>query len=601
MAQMMPNELSENDRLLPGCSAWRWAPPLLSLLLLGLLLASPGGNHALFLWLNGLGSHLPGWFWANLTTFGDSMAIFALGLLFVARRPLWVWALLISGLIAALMVHGLKEWFDTYRPPGVFSAEEFRLVGIGHKRVSFPSGHTTAAFSLAALLCLQAGLSRRVRWGLLALALGVGLSRIAVGVHWPVDVLGGMAIGWGATLAALWLAPRLRWGLQLGPQRLFAALLTLTALSLLLNHDSGYPQARALEMAIALVALFYAIPALLRLWHPEAEARLGLLPPPPPAPQELAELAEAKPLRQRLPGLLLRVAGTVLLFWLILRSVDLEGVRATIGAVVPRLLLLGLMFILLSATLAAFRWHLVMKTLGFDMRFGFYVRSYFKGSFFNQALPSSIGGDALRVLDVKRRGVDLSTAFYGVFIDRLLGLVGLLLLNLLAHAFTPHLLPSGVYMTINLVVLGGLGGFMLLYWLRHFPVLSRWRGVAMFVEISTRLAQVLSGWRGVGLQLVLGILVHLLAIIAMFLIGRSVGVEYGLLVFAAVVPPVHLLTMVPISLAGWGVREGAMVGLFSLLGANQAQVLTMSLLYGVVLIISSLPGFFVYMSGRVRG
>jgi len=73
-----------------------------------------------------------------------------------------------------------------------------------------------------------------------------------------------------------------------------------------------------------------------------------------------------------------------------------------------------------------------------------------------------------------------------------------------------------------------------------------------------------------------------------------------------IVPPVILLTLVPVSLAGWGVREGAMIGLFTLIGASKAAVLSMSLLYGMVLVLTSLPGFYVYLTnnlgrGRVTG
>ncbi|HEY0635174.1 MAG TPA: lysylphosphatidylglycerol synthase domain-containing protein, partial [Gammaproteobacteria bacterium] len=94
--------------------------------------------------------------------------------------------------------------------------------------------------------------------------------------------------------------------------------------------------------------------------------------------------------------------------------------------------------------------------------------------------------------------------------------------------------------------------------------------------------------------------VHLLSLIAIFLIGRSVELNYDLLTVLVVAPPAILLTWIPISLAGWGVREGAMIGLFTLVGADKTLVLSMSILYGIVLIISSQPGFYVYLTGRSK-
>jgi hypothetical protein len=89
--------------------------------------------------------------------------------------------------------------------------------------------------------------------------------------------------------------------------------------------------------------------------------------------------------------------------------------------------------------------------------------------------------------------------------------------------------------------------------------------------------------------------VHFFSLLAIFCIGLALKLDFPLLVIMTIVPPVILLTLLPISLAGWGVREGAMVGLFLLIGADKTGVLTMSLLYGVLLIFISLPGLYYYL------
>jgi hypothetical protein len=70
--------------------------------------------------------------------------------------------------------------------------------------------------------------------------------------------------------------------------------------------------------------------------------------------------------------------------------------------------------------------------------------------------------------------------------------------------------------------------------------------------------------------------------------------------YFAYVPLALVLSFIPVSIAGWGVREGAMVGLFSLIGADKTAVLMMSLLYGIMLIVVSLPGLVVFLQGRRR-
>ncbi len=297
-------------------------------------------------------------------------------------------------------------------------------------------------------------------------------------------------------------------------------------------------------------------------------------------------------------SLLLRLAVTLLVFWLIFRAIDLEGVVQTITGAAPSLLLVALLFQLASTLLASWRWKLVMQRLGFGRDFTFYLRSYFKGTFFNQGLPTSVGGDALRVLDVARTGHRKRDAFYGVAVDRGLGLAGLLVFNLLAHLLAPELLPRQAFIAINALVLLGLAGFSATWFLHRLHVLERWVPTRVLLRISQRLATVLSSRRDLGVQLGLSLLIHLLALLAIYYIGRSVGLEFSLITYMVIVPPVILLTLVPVSLAGWGVREGGMIGLFALIGADQTLVLSMSILYGVTLIVSSLPGLYAYLTGK---
>ncbi|MGB5685327.1 MAG: lysylphosphatidylglycerol synthase domain-containing protein [Candidatus Electrothrix sp.] len=80
-----------------------------------------------------------------------------------------------------------------------------------------------------------------------------------------------------------------------------------------------------------------------------------------------------------------------------------------------------------------------------------------------------------------------------------------------------------------------------------------------------------------------------------FLLGQGVGLDFSLQVYLVMVPPVILLTLLPISLAGWGIREGAMIAFFLLIGAEKSRILTLSLLYGFVSLIASLPGFVIFL------
>lgn len=295
---------------------------------------------------------------------------------------------------------------------------------------------------------------------------------------------------------------------------------------------------------------------------------------------------------------IIRIVVTIIILALIFRNIDLQSVQSIIARADVKLLCLAVLFQLLSTLLAGLRWGKVMSKLHFEKNSNFYIRSYFKGSFFNQGLPTSIGGDAVRVLDVASNGHRKRDAFIGVFIDRILGLAGLLVLNLAANFFLPELLPHNLFLMINLIVLAGLIGFILFIYIHKIKALDKGRLFNYILRISSQLNQVLHNISSISFHLIISILIHLFSIINIYLIGQSVGLDYDLVTMAVVVPPVILLTLIPVSLAGWGIREGAMIGLFGLIGAASVNVLSMSILYGIILIVASLPGLYIFLQAK---
>jgi len=252
----------------PLSSPWVWAVPLTGLLLMGLF-AATGSNRELFLWLNealqlppSISRHV----WLNVTLFGDAGMVMILVLPLVGRRPDVIWAGLLAGIVAALLVNGGKELFLEPRPPAVLDAGSFHQLGNRFGATSFPSGHTSAAFALAGVIALLP-FDRRVRWLALGWAALVGLSRIAVGAHWPLDVAAGMVVGWTAALIGVQLA-RVIPGENPWVQRAAAGLLVFTVYYLVVIHTGGDREARLLEIVVPLLALALALPGLKKLFLP---------------------------------------------------------------------------------------------------------------------------------------------------------------------------------------------------------------------------------------------------------------------------------------------------------------------------------------------
>lgn len=246
-------------------TAWTWGVPLFALSAIALLLAT-GGNVALFEWLNRFMAQAGDTWWSHLTVLGDTSLALMFLLPLLGRRPDLAWQFVLAAVFASFWSHGMKALFSSLRPPAVLPEGSFHLIGPMFEHNSFPSGHTTTIFVLAGLVCVQQ-LSDRLKLLMLLLALLVGLSRIACGVHWPLDVLGGMFGGWLSALAGVWLGRRWQAGLNIGFQRVLAVLFTLLAFWVVLYYDNGFPGTWWLQFAVSAACLGWSLKGQYRLFN----------------------------------------------------------------------------------------------------------------------------------------------------------------------------------------------------------------------------------------------------------------------------------------------------------------------------------------------
>jgi membrane-associated phospholipid phosphatase len=222
-------------------------------------------NQALLFWLNRLGLLTGDALWSNLTLLGDTLVALALLGPFIRHRPEMLKAVLFTVLFATLWVHGLKPLLDNPRPLGLLAPEQVHLIGRALYHYSFPSGHTTTAFTLAGVIIL-ARVHPVLAVAVMGLACLAGLSRAVVGAHWPLDILAGVFGGWLSAWLGIRLAQRISWQPGRWTRLLLLAILIGCALALLLSRNLGYPQAIPLQMLIGLASLGYLLSMLRWAW-----------------------------------------------------------------------------------------------------------------------------------------------------------------------------------------------------------------------------------------------------------------------------------------------------------------------------------------------
>lgn len=242
---------------------WYWGVPLFSMAAMTVLYAT-GGNAKLFVLMNHSMTIAGDTFWSHVTILGDSMVAIMFIMPFLYRRPDVVWQFILTVFIAGLGVFLLKDP-DVLRPPAVLDPGDLHIIGPALRHVSFPSGHTTTAFLLAGLFCMQQ-INLRAKFVVLLLAVMAGISRIACGVHWPQDVLGGALFGWLAAGAGIGLGRRWQTGMNLWAQRSFAVLFNLVAIWSMLNYDNAYEGTWLMQSLITMSCLALSLPGQLRLF-----------------------------------------------------------------------------------------------------------------------------------------------------------------------------------------------------------------------------------------------------------------------------------------------------------------------------------------------
>lgn len=280
-------------------------------------------------------------------------------------------------------------------------------------------------------------------------------------------------------------------------------------------------------------------------------------------------------------------------------------VLAEVQRLSPGWALLALALTLPPLALSAWRWRLTARLLGLSLGIRRALAEYALALFLNQVLPGGVAGDATRAWRHARTSGRRGGAWRAVIIERASGQLAMALLCVVVLVASPlwHELmaraaagvaASGWLPAVGVVVLL----LVVLGWrfARHPP--AALAGLGGDLRRSLLAASV---WpKQLGGSLLVVVSYALVFVCA----ARAIGVSLPLATLLALVPPVLLAMLIPLSVAGWGVREGAAALVWGLAGLPPAQGVAVSLAYGVVVLVASLPGALVLLqrlAGTARG
>jgi uncharacterized membrane protein YbhN (UPF0104 family) len=301
-------------------------------------------------------------------------------------------------------------------------------------------------------------------------------------------------------------------------------------------------------------------------------------------------------------SLLIKAAVSALLLYFALTAINIGAVKDRLNNVHPGWLVLGLMVLLLQLVVQAVRWRRLVIRCGADLAPLRAFRFTMIAAFFNQTLPSSVGGDAIRIWLVGRPD-NWRAAAYSVFLDRVVGVLALAVLVVGCLPWSLALVRDPVGRAALLAIgLGCIAAGLIFVALAspRLRILQRW---SLTRHLAASAAITLAILRSPGALAVifgLSLVIHLLTALAAWCAARAIDANLPLLYAVYLVLPVVLIAVIPVSIAGWGVREGAMIAAFTYAGLSQSDGLLVSLLYGAGNLVLGVAGGLVWIATSER-
>ena len=224
------------------------------------------------------------------------------------------------------------------------------------------------------------------------------------------------------------------------------------------------------------------------------------------------------------------------------------------------------------------------------------VQAVFYSSIFFNCLPlGTVGGDVARVLLARKFALSVKQLVLSVLVDRVITVGALIILAVVALPSIAHPLAVTAWFGSAVILVSGVAGFLLLQPIVR--MLGRWRD-QRFIYLVLRTAEELRYLihRGGLIGLVWALLSASCSALAAYCIARSLSIQIGLIEMIAISSIVTLVVALPISLAGWGVREVSFVALLGLLGVDRETALLLSVEFGIIVTLMSLPGGVIWLT-----
>jgi hypothetical protein len=306
--------------------------------------------------------------------------------------------------------------------------------------------------------------------------------------------------------------------------------------------------------------------------------------------------------------LALKIAVSIILLTYLFSKVDMADVWEKARRASALWLLIAFALYAVNVVVSTWRWHLLLEAQHVKIPLRSLIASFVVAAFFNNFLPSNIGGDVVRIGDTAGPARSTTLATMIVFMDRGLGLMGLILVAALgASMASPGASPVPSYWLWAALAAGAAGAgpaILAPEWfarlLKPLTLLHRDWVTARIQTLESTLAKFRDAFGAILSTFAGAVVVQGMMVVFYAAVARALGIPIGLWDLAVIIPITFVVQMVPVSLGGFGVREATFTLYFKRIGLGAEYAIALSLIGQFLQMLFSLSGAAVYVSRGSR-
>ncbi|MBU1906449.1 MAG: flippase-like domain-containing protein [Candidatus Omnitrophica bacterium] len=306
---------------------------------------------------------------------------------------------------------------------------------------------------------------------------------------------------------------------------------------------------------------------------------------------------------KKILGIVFRIAISIALLAFLLTQVDKESLFEVLRNANKPFLFLAFFILFFNYALCLFRWEMLLKTLNIHLPLKRVIMSFAGGHFFNLFLPSTIGGDLMRSIDLTLHTKKPKEVIATIFLDRLSGYIGLVFLALMSLSVGWRLVRNpmilfcvagitGVLIIILLVIFNK-KMYRIINQLLHSPKAGKIRELIKNLHQEIHFFQ--HHEKAVVTSLIFSIFIQAVIPLVYYVIALSLGLRLNIIYFFVFFPIIGVITLLPISIGGLGLRDAATIFFFGTVGVSRDLAFAMSLVAVVFIMTYGAIGGLIYV------